>query len=68
VRDTLHQPDGVTPTRHGEQHVWKHIPRGWLRVTSVEADQTTIVIIRLVRAKSNHTTLGQWRLSEAWSD
>ena len=33
VSDGVHQPDSVTPTSHGEQHAWKPIPRGWLRVT-----------------------------------
>ena len=51
VSDALRQPDGVTPTRHGEQHAWKHIPRGWLRVTCVKEDQTTIVITVTVRRR-----------------
>jgi hypothetical protein len=49
VGDALRQPDYVTPTRHGEQRVWKHIPRGWLRVTFAQEDQTTIVITVTVR-------------------
>jgi hypothetical protein len=51
VSDALCQSDGVTPTRHGEQHAWKHIPRGWLRVTFIKEDQTTIVITVTVRRR-----------------
>jgi hypothetical protein len=49
VSDAMHQPDCVTPTSHGEQRAWKDIPRGWLRVTFVKEDQTTIVITVPVR-------------------
>lgn len=51
VSDALRQPDRVTSTSHGEQHAWKPIPRGWLRVTCVKEDQTTIVITVTVRRR-----------------
>jgi hypothetical protein len=51
VSDTMRQPDGMTPTRPGEQHIWKQIPRGWLRVMCVPEDQTTIVITVTVRRR-----------------
>jgi Domain of unknown function (DUF4258) len=51
VTGALRQPDRVTPTSHGEQHAWKHIPRGWLRVTSVEENQILIVITVTVRRR-----------------
>jgi Domain of unknown function (DUF4258) len=51
VSDALRQPECVTPTRYGERHAWRHIPRGWLRVTFVKEDQTTIVITVTVRRR-----------------
>ena len=44
VTEALQQPERVTPTSHGEQHAWKQIPRGWLRVTYTQQDQVTVVI------------------------
>jgi hypothetical protein len=51
VSDALRQPDGVTPSSHGEQHAWKHTSRGWLRVTHVKEGQTTIIITVTVRRR-----------------
>jgi hypothetical protein len=51
VSDAVRQPDRVTSTCHGEPHAWKPIPRGWLRITCVKADQTTIVITVTVRRR-----------------
>jgi hypothetical protein len=45
VSDALRQPHHVTPTSRGEQHAWKHVPTGWLRVTYVEEHQTLVVVI-----------------------
>ena len=44
VTDALRQPDRVTPTSSGEQHAWKQIPRGWLRVTYAQEGQGSLVI------------------------
>ena len=38
------RPDRFTPMGHGEQHAWKQIPRGWLRVTFVEEHRDQVVI------------------------
>jgi len=51
VTEALSQPDRLTPTSHGEQHAWQHIPRGWLRVTYVEEHQTVVVITVTVRRR-----------------
>jgi hypothetical protein len=51
VTNALRQPDGVTPSSSGAQHAWKQIPRGWLRVTSIQEGQYTLVITVTVRRR-----------------
>lgn len=51
VSDALRQPDHATPTSHGEQHAWKQTPRGWLRVTSTQEGQVTLVITVTIRRR-----------------
>ena len=56
VTDALHQPDRVTPTSHGEKHVWKQLPRGWLRVTYSEEGLVTVVMTVTVRRRGPEET------------
>lgn len=49
VINALTQPDRLTPTGHGEQHAWKQIPTGWLRITFAEEHQDEVVITVTIR-------------------
>jgi Domain of unknown function (DUF4258) len=51
VTEALRTPDQVTPSSHGERHAWKQTARGWLRVTSVQEDETFVVITVTVRRR-----------------
>src|ERR671923_2490014 len=51
VMELLTQPDCVTPSRQGREHVWKQPHGGWLRVTSIQEGQTTVVVTVTVRRR-----------------
>jgi hypothetical protein len=45
------QPDCVTPSRQGREHVWKQTHGGWLRVKYIQEGQTTVVVTVTARRR-----------------